>query len=107
MHDVTHFGLDVLLVSGALSVALVTAKLGARLSVPSAAFFLVAAALASDAFPSLHLPIGTAERLVTVALIVILFDGGSSIGRRRFLGSAVPIVSLGVLGTFAAAWLVV
>ena len=106
MHDVTHFGLDVLLVAGALSVALLTAKLGARLSVPSAAFFLVAAALASDAFPSLHLPIVTVERLATVALIVILFDGGSSIGRRRFWGSAVPIVSLGVLGTFATAGLV-
>src|SRR5260221_2829979 len=103
MHDVTHFGLDVLLVSGALSVALVTAKLGARLSVPSAAFFLVAAALASDAFPSLQLPIGTAERLVTVALILILFDGGSSIRRRRVRESAVPILSLWALWTVSTA----
>ena len=106
MHDVTHFGLDVLLVAGGLSAALLTAKLSARLSIPSAAFFLVAAAVASDAWPGLRVPIGTVERLVTVALIVILFQGGTSIGRRRFLRSAVPIVSLGVLGTFATAGLV-
>jgi potassium/hydrogen antiporter len=37
---------------------------------------------------------------------VILFDGGSSIGRRRFRIAAVPIASLGVLGTFATAGLV-
>src|SRR6478672_2074256 len=106
MQDVTHFGLDILLVAGALSLALLTAKLSARISVPSAALFLVAAALASEAFSALRLPIETVERLATVALIVILFDGGSSIGLRRFRNSSVPIVSLGVLGTFATAGLV-
>jgi cell volume regulation protein A len=106
MHDVTHFGLDVLLVAGALSAALLTSKLSARLSVPSAAFFLVAAAFASDAFPSLRVGIGTVERVATLALIVILFHGGSSIGSRRFRVAAIPIVSLGVLGTFATAGLV-
>jgi len=106
MHDVTHFGLDVVLVAGALSAALLTAKLSARLSVPSAAFFLVAAAVASDLFPSLVLRIQTVERIATLALIVILFQGGSSIGRRRFRVAAVPIATLGVLGTFATAGLV-
>ncbi len=106
MHDVTQFGLDILLVAGALSLALLTAKLSARISVPSAALFLVAAALASEAFSALRLPIETVERLATVALIVILFDGGSSIGLRRFRASSVPIVSLGVVGTFATAGLV-
>jgi cell volume regulation protein A len=38
-----------------------------------------------------------------VALIVILFDGGASIGWQRFRGSLTPIASLGVLGTFATA----
>ena len=41
-----------------------------------------------------------------VALIVILFDGGMHIGWRRFRGSIVPILSLGVLGTFATAGLI-
>jgi cell volume regulation protein A len=106
MHDVTHFGLDVLLVTGALSAALLTTKVSARISVPSAAFFLVAAAIASDLFSSLRVPIGTVERLATVALIVILFNGGSGIGLRRFRAAAIPIVSLGVVGTFATAGLV-
>jgi cell volume regulation protein A len=34
---------------------------------------------------------------------VILFDGGAAIGWRRFRASATPIISLGILGTFATA----
>ena len=103
MHDLTSFGLIVLVVAGALSLALVTSKLSARVSIPSAAFFLVAAAVASDLFPSLAFSITTVERVGTVALIVILFDGGSSIGWRRFRVAAVPITALGIVGTFATA----
>jgi potassium/hydrogen antiporter len=103
VHDLTSFGLTVLVVAGALSAALLTAKLSARTSIPAAAFFLVAAALASDLFPSLSVSIKTVERVATVALIVILFDGGSAIGWRRFRVAATPIASLGVLGTFATA----
>ena len=106
MHDVTSFGLTILLVSGALSAALLASKLGARTSIPSAALFLVAASLASYLFPSLVLSISTVEKVATVALIVILFDGGSSIGWRRFRASALPIASLGVFGTFATAGLI-
>ena len=106
VHDLTSFGLTILVVSGALSAALLASKLSARTSIPSAALFLVAAALASDLWPSLVLSIQTVERIATVALIVILFDGGSSIGWRRLRPSLLPIASLGVLGTFATAGLV-
>jgi potassium/hydrogen antiporter len=106
MHDLTSFGLTILLVAGALSAALLASKLSARISIPSAALFLIAASLASYLFPSLVLSISTVENIATVALIVILFDGGSSIGWRRFRAAAVPIASLGVLGTFATAGLV-
>lgn len=106
MSEVTHFGLDILLVAGALSAALLTAKLSARTSIPSAAFFLVAAAIVSDIFTSLQVPVRTVEHVATVALIVILFDGGASIGRARFRVAAVPIVLLGTVGTFATAALV-
>ncbi len=106
MHGVSSFGLTVLLVAGALSAALAASKLSARTSIPSAALFLVAASVASALFPSLVVSIDTVERVGTVALIVILFDGGSSIGVRRFRASAMPIVWLGVLGTFATAGLV-
>ena len=106
MHDLTSFGLSVLLVAGALFGALAASKLSARTSIPSAAIFLVAASAASALHPSLGVSIGSVEQIGTVALIVILFDGGSSIGLRRFRAAAVPISSLGILGTFATAGLV-
>jgi cell volume regulation protein A len=106
VRDLTSFGLDVLLVAAALSAALLASKLSSRISIPSAALFLVAAAVASDVFHSLTLSPRAVERIGTVALIVILFDGGSSIGLRRFRVVAVPVATLGVLGTFATAGLV-
>ncbi len=106
MTDLTSFGLTVLLVAGALSAALAGSKLSARTSIPSAALFLVVASAASALFPSLDVSIASVERIGTVALIVILFDGGSSIGLRRFRVAAMPIASLGILGTFATAGLV-
>jgi potassium/hydrogen antiporter len=48
----------------------------------------------------------TVERIGVIALIVILFDGGLDIGWRRFRVAAVPILSLGVLGTFVTAGLI-
>ena len=106
MHDVTSFGLDVLLFAAALSAALLGSKASARASVPSAALFLVVAAFASDRFHSLQLSTRGVERLGTIALIVILFDGGSSIGLRRFRVVAAPVATLGILGTFVTAGLV-
>ncbi len=78
----------------------------ARAQVPKAALFLVAAAAAGTVFPSLRLSTLAVERIGTVALVVILFDGGASIGLRRLRAVAVPVATLGVLGTFATAGLV-
>jgi cell volume regulation protein A len=107
MHEVTHFGAIVLVVSGAFAVAVLSNKISERLRVPAAGFFLLAAALASDIWPTLgeRLTIRDVERIAVVALIAILFDGGMRVGWRRFRESAVPIVSLGLLGTFATAGL--
>ena len=91
------------MVSLGLLAALLSAKLGGRLSIPAPAVFLVAAALTSDLFPSLYVSIKTVERVATVALIVILLDGGASIGWRRFRAAVGPIASLGIAGTFATA----
>jgi potassium/hydrogen antiporter len=74
--------------------------------IPPSALFLVAAAVASDLFPAIRPSISSVEVVVTVALVVILFDGGASIGWRRFRVAAAPIVSLGILGTFATAGLI-
>ena len=103
MHDLAVFGAAILLVSVALLAALLSTKLSGRFSIPAAAAFLVVAAFASDLFPSLDISIRVVERVATVALIVILFDGGASIGWRRFRAAVGPIASLGVVGTFATA----
>jgi potassium/hydrogen antiporter len=107
VHEVTHFGAIVLLVSGAFAVAVFSNKLSEWSRVPTAAFFLLAAALAAEIWPALEdaLSIRDVERIAVVALIVILFDGGMRVGWRRFRESAVPIVSLGLVGTFVTAGL--
>jgi potassium/hydrogen antiporter len=74
--------------------------------IPAPAIFLVVAALASDLVPSVAPSFSTVEVVVSVALVVILFDGGADIGWRRFRVAAVPIGSLGVAGTFATAGLI-
>ena len=103
MHELTHFGLIVLVVSAACAAALLGSKLSALTSVPSAAIFLLAAAALSDAFPALELSTGAVGKIATLALIVILFDGGASIGLGRFRAAAGPIGVLGTAGTFATA----
>src|SRR5919109_2466648 len=105
MTEIAEFGLIVVLVAGAFSVALALSKVTERFPVPGPALFLLAAAAASDIFPGLreHVSILTVERIAVVALIIILFDGGMNVGWRRFRASATPISMLGVFGTFATA----
>src|SRR6266511_306702 len=107
MHEVHDFGVIVLLVATAFALAVITSRLSERLRIPGPALFLIAAALLSDAFPSLgDLSIRTVERIGVVALVVILFDGGSRIGLRRLRTAALPVLSLGIIGTFATAGVV-
>ena len=108
MTEISDFGLIVLVVGAGFSLALFGRTITARLAIPSAALFLLAAAAASDLVPRLRDEVSfvTVERIGVVALIVILFDGGLDIGWRRFRVAAVPILSLGLLGTFASAGLI-
>jgi potassium/hydrogen antiporter len=108
MTEIMDFGVIVLVVSGGFTLALFGRALTERLRIPAPALFLVAAAAASDLFPELREAVSfvTVERIGVVALIVILFDGGMDIGWRRFRASAVPILSLGVVGTFVSAALI-
>jgi potassium/hydrogen antiporter len=103
--ELTVFGTIVLVVAGGLLLALIATKLSERFPVPEPALFLLLAAFASDVFPELseRLSIKEVERIGVVALIVILFNGGTLVGWRRFRVAAVPIFSLGVFGTFATA----
>ena len=101
MSDTAPFALLVLLTSVAGLLAVLSNGLTGRLKVPAPALFLAAAAIAVRVVPDLHAPPErTVERIVTVALLCILFDGGLHIGWRRFRSAAGPIASVGVLGTF-------
>lgn len=108
MDELSVFGTIVLIVAAGLLLALLASKVGERFPIPAPALFLVVAAIASDVFPRLseHLTILEVERIGVVALIVILFNGGTLVGWRHFRAAAVPIFSIGVLGTFATAGIV-
>jgi cell volume regulation protein A len=105
--ELTDFGLIVLIVAGSFSLAVGSYKLTELFPVPAPALFLMAAAVASDIWPGLsRLSTVDVERIAVVALVAILFDGGMHVGWRRFRAAAVPITTLGVLGTFATAGVV-
>ena len=108
MDELSVFGAIVLVVAGGLLLALLASKVSERFPIPEPALFLVLAALASDVFPELseRVSILEVERIGVVAIIVILFDGGSLVGWRRFRVAAGPIFAVGVLGTFATAGVV-
>lgn len=104
MSDVGRFGLLVLLVSAALLAAVTSNRLATAIRVPAPALFLAGAAVAARVVPGLGaLPLVSVQRIVTVALVVILFDGGLTIGWRRFRTAAGAIVWLGVAGTVVTA----
>jgi cell volume regulation protein A len=91
----------ILLTAAVGLVAVLSSRLTERVKLPSPALVLVGAAVAVKVVPALHAPPQLAvERVVTVALACILFDGGMHIGWSRFRSAAVPIAVVGVAGTF-------
>jgi potassium/hydrogen antiporter len=105
--EVTAFGTIVLVVAAGFSLAIVASKVTDYFPLPAPALFLLAAAVASDVSERLAsaLSIGDVERIGTVALILILFDGGIHVGWGRFRRAAAPVALLGLFGTFATAGL--
>jgi len=102
--DVEPFGLIVLLAALGLLAAVLADRISSRISVPAPALFLLAAGAVSQVWPELtSVPIGVDERIVTIALLLILFDGGIRIGWPAFRGSAGAIAWLGVGGTLVTA----
>jgi cell volume regulation protein A len=99
MPEIGDFGAIILAISAGVMLAVLARKLSERFPIPAPALFLVAAA----AIPVVVPDIRTVERIGVVALIVILFDGGMSIGWRRFRRAALPIASLGLFGTLFTA----
>jgi len=104
MDDVITFAVIVAAAALAVLAATASARLSERMRVPTPAIFLVAASLVVDAFPRLGtLSVHADQRIVTVALVLILFDGGMHIGVRRFRPVAGPVLWVGIAGTFATA----
>lgn len=100
MDDVLPFGVLVAVLSLAGLLAVWSNRVSERIRIPAPAIFLAAAALASDLVPGLgQVPVVTVQRVVTVMLILLLFDGGMHIGWRRFRTAGGPVLLVGVLGT--------
>jgi len=104
VHDVVPFALAVTVASLALLAAVGSSRISEWVRIPTPAIFLVAASICADFVPALgSLSIRADQRIVTVALVLILFDGGMHIGLARFRPVAGGVVWLGVAGTFVTA----
>src|SRR5689334_11516698 len=100
MHDLLPYGAVLLVMSIAALAAIASSRLSEWTRVPAPALFLIVAAVASDLLPDLGgLDVVTNQRLVTVALVVILFDGGMHIGWGRMRPNVGAVAWIGVAGT--------
>ena len=100
MSDTRSYALLLLLVGVAGLAAILSGRISRRVGVPAPAVFLVAAAVYANVVGVERPEEKLVERIVTVALLCILFDGGMNIGWDRMRVSAAPVLLVGVLGTF-------
>ena len=98
------FTLIVLICAAVVLAAVFSNRLTRLLRVPTPAVFLVLAAVAALFLPrfgdELHL---IDQRVVSIALVFILFDGGMHIGWGKFRRSLGPIAWIGIAGTAVTA----
>jgi cell volume regulation protein A len=98
--DQFTFSIVVLVVAAVLIAGTFSSRLTAWLRIPAPALFLIVAAVVASFLPALGPEARNIdERIVSVALVLILFDGGMHIGWRRFRAAAGPIVWIGIAGT--------
>ena len=101
VNDTARYALIILFASAVGLVAVLANRLTEWVKVPVALLVLVGAAVAVNVLPALHAPSAqTVEWVITLALVLVLFDGGMHIGWSRFRAAIFPIVSVGVVGTF-------
>jgi len=102
--DIEPYAIALTIAALALLGAVASSRVSERLRIPAPAIFLLTASIAAELFPTLgSLGIRSDQRIVTVALVLILFDGGMHIGWRRFRAAAGAIAWLGIAGTFVTA----
>jgi cell volume regulation protein A len=101
MADSYGYGGLLLLIGVVGVLAVLTSRITQRIPVPAPALLLAGTAIAVQLLPDLRRPPArSVDHLVTVTLILILFDGGRQLGWSRFRRSARPIALTGVAGTF-------
>lgn len=103
MDDASHYALIILFASAVGLVAVMANSVAERIKIPVPLLVLSGAAVASDLLPQLYPSAHTVEHIITVALVLVLFDGGMHIGWSRFREAAFPIAAIGVVGTFLTA----
>ena len=103
------FGIVVAVVGGGVLCALAFRRAAERLRVPAPVVFLVVAAVASDVIEPLRSALSPREVgwIGSAALLVILFDGGVSLGWHRVRPVLGVVAALGVRATGAAAGVMV
>ena len=100
MKDIEPFAAVILVCAGTLVLAVLFNRLSQWIRIPAPALFLIGATVAAALFPELGLLPRTIDiQLATVALVVILFDGGLHIGWKRFARVGGAVTLLGVVGT--------
>lgn len=104
MSDTARFALIIALTSAVTLAAVLVNRLSARLRIPAPVWMLAAAAIGVLVVPGVSTPRNdTVQQIVSVALVLILFNGGQHIGWSRLRPALGLIILLGVLGTFLTA----
>ncbi len=105
MDAYTDFFPDLFAFAALVVVAVAAAPLAARIGLPAPAAFLAVgiAAAATGVFPAEDMSALQLQKVGTLALYAILFQGGLSTGFKAWRRSATPILVLGLPGTAATA----
>ncbi|ORB36615.1 hypothetical protein BST39_20405 [Mycobacterium paraseoulense] len=100
VNDGLRFALIILFSSGVGLVAVLANRLTERFKIPVPLLVLVGTAAVAHSVPAVQPPSERiVEQVITIALVLVLFDGGMHIGPARFRAAVVPILSVGVVGT--------
>lgn len=102
--DNDAFWLNVLIAAAVVVAAVFSNRLTRLLRIPTPALFLLLASVAALFLPAFTDAARTIdERVVSIALVVILFDGGMHIGWKKFRAALGPIAWIGIAGTAVTA----
>ena len=104
MSETVRFAVIITLTGAIALAAVLVNRLSARVRLPAPVWMLAAAAIAVFLVPGVPAPRDeTVQQVVSVALVLILFNGGRHIGWSRLRPALGLIIVVGVVGTFLTA----